>query len=68
MGSYCQYQRRCAGDWSCAFSAVFRGRYGTHLRQLQRCQETGARFKALYPICARKGGDHLRDGVNACPV
>lgn len=46
----------------------FCGRYGTHLRQLQRCQETGARFKALYPICARKGGNHLWYGVNACPV
>lgn len=23
MGGHCQYQRRCAGDWSCAFGAVF---------------------------------------------
>ena len=37
MGGHCQYQRRCAGDWSCAFGAVFCGWYGTHLRQLQRC-------------------------------
>ena len=65
MGSHCQYQRRCAGDWSCAFGAVFCGRYGTHLRQLQRCQETGTRCQALYPICARKGGYHLRYGANA---
>lgn len=38
------------------------------LMELHRCQETGARFKALYPICARKGGNHLWYGVNACPV
>lgn len=23
MDGHCQYQRRCAGDWSCAFGAVF---------------------------------------------
>ena len=68
MGGHCQYQRRCAGDWSCAFGAVFCGRYGTHLRQLQRCEKTGTRRQTLYPICACKGGYHLRYGANACPV
>ena len=36
MGGNCQYQRRCAGNRSCAFGAVFCGRNGENLRLVCR--------------------------------
>lgn len=39
-----------------------------HLRLFHRSQEAGTRTETLYPLCAGKGSNHLRYGIDACTL